>query len=87
MENVFLVSLYGTITRKKLIVGFFSYNNKDIIADYIKHKYGFTLQDLVQNEFKFQNDCHWQYTTNASNVNICIDLCHNLDNYEDEQDY
>ncbi len=85
MKRVFLVSLDGTgVAGGNTIIGFLSSNDKNIIANYIKHEYGLTLQDLLPNKFSFQEGYHWEYTTDGSNVNVHVDVCHNLNQDENK---
>lgn len=85
MKRVFLVSLDGTgILGGHKIIGFFSNNTKEIIANYLKNMYKLTLQDQLENLYTYQNGYHWEYTTNNPDVNVHVDVCYNLNKYENE---
>lgn len=85
MKRVFLVSLDGTgVCGGHSIIGFLSDNDKEIIANYIKNQYGLTLQKQLPNKFTFQNDYHWEYTTDNHDVNVHVDVCYNLNEYDNE---
>lgn len=85
MKKVFLVSLDGTgVTEGHLIVGFVSRPSKNIIRNYIKNKYEFTLQDLLPNELNSYKGYYRKYTTDNPDVNVCVEICYNLNQYEDE---
>ena len=85
MKRVFLVSLDGTgVAGEHRIIGFISSNNRELIANFIKERYGLILQDLLPNRFSFEDGVHWEYLTDRLNVNIHVDLCYNLNEDEDE---
>lgn len=85
MKQVFLIVLEGTgVTEKYLIVGFISRPDREVIANYIKNQYKLILQDMVINETTFSKTYYRKYTTNNPDVNVCVEICYNLDQYENE---
>lgn len=85
MKRVFLVSLDGTAVHAgHQILGFVSNNNQEIIDNYVDNIYGLRLRHLLPNRFSWQDGCHWEYSTNRLGVDVHVDICHNLDNNENE---
>ena len=85
MKRVFLVSLDGLgVAGEHHIIGFISSNNRELIANFIKEQYGLILQDQLHNMFDFQNDIHWEYSTNRLDIDVHVDIYYNLDENEDE---
>ena len=74
-ETIFIVSLVGKkISNGKSIIGYINDNDMCTIVSYIKNKYNINVCERILNEFSYQNEIHWEYKTDYSDVKVHIDM-------------
>lgn len=79
MDKIYVIALIGqAVCGCRAIIGFTESNNESDISRYIEKEYDITLGSIKPNKFVYENDSHWEYTTNKENVYVHIDLVYNI---------